>query len=379
MQKDIIGLAEVYVMDILKNQLDPEMLFHDVAHTENVWKSVKKISAAMELESGENEILELAALFHDTGYSKVYIGHEEESKQIATTFLTEHGYEVEKIKEISQLILATKIGAKPDTIAEQIICDADMNHLASKQYKQMMSALKSERAALCQENITAEAWTSENIEFLKKHQYFTKAATDLFEKGKQKNLQKMTKESNKAKSNTALATSKSAQMAFKTALRNHIDLTALADNKANIMLSVNAILITISIPYLPGYISENPLLLIPASILIITSIASVVTATLATRPIAMNGLSKADKIKTGAANLFFFGNFYKMKKEDYVAAITDVIQDETVLEKSVISDLYHLGASLGDKYKTLRLCYTIFMIGMTLTVIATIAVYIINC
>ncbi len=379
MQNSIVEKAEEFVMTFLNKELDSKMTFHDVGHTAKVWESVRLICGKMNVTKALKEELELAALFHDCGYVSVYTGHEEESVVIASDFLKAQNYDPAKIKTVGKIILATKLDHQPKNLSEQIIRDADMNHLASKKYVSLMNNLRLERAQFLKEENTKEEWKSKNINFYQNHQYHTSGAEELFGKGKMKNLLKMTKEKKVKKVNTALASSKSAQMAFKTALRNHIDLTALADNKANIMLSVNAILITISIPYLPGYIQENPMLLIPAGILIITSIASVVTATMATRPIAMNGISKQEKIKSGSANLFFFGNFYRMKKEEYVEAISGVINDESILEKSVISDLYHLGASLGDKYKTLRLCYTIFMIGMTLTVIAAIIVYILSC
>ena len=90
-----------------------------------------------------------------------------------------------------------------------------------------------------------------------------------------------------------LADSKSVQVMFKTASRNHIDLTNLADNKANIMLSINAIIITITIPLMPTYLEQDMTLLIPATTLLLTCVVSVIFATLATRPISMKGVTSA--------------------------------------------------------------------------------------
>lgn len=374
----IIQKAKDFVTAYMGRELSVEMKFHDMNHTLDVWNAVKKIAEEEGLSEIEKKRLELAALFHDLGYTKIYNGHEEAGVELAKEYLLKENHPESEIALIGDLILATKMGVKPKSRLEEIIRDADMNHLASKKYKKYSRALLHEWKYFCRKDYTEGDWTAMNFSFLENHQYYTEAAKKIFQAGKDKNFKKLTKMKavkQKPKTNAALAGSKSAQMAFKTALRNHIDLTALADNKANIMLSVNAILITISIPYMPGYIRENPMLLIPASILIITSISSVIAATLATRPIKMSGKSNPDKIKTGAANLFFFGNYYKMKKEDYMVAITEVINDEAILEKSVISDLFHLGSSLGRKYKMLRICYTIFMLGMCLTVIASILIH----
>ena len=96
---------------------------------------------------------------------------------------------------------------------------------------------------------------------------------------------------------------------FKTALRNHMDLSNLADNKANIMLSVNALIVTIAIPMGAGYVNDDSHLMIPVIILLLTCLSSMIFATLATRPIPMTGHTSQEAIQEGRANLFFFGNF----------------------------------------------------------------------
>jgi len=161
-----------------------------------------------------------------------------------------------------------------------------------------------------------------------------------------------------------------AQMMFKTALRNHIDLTSIADNKANIMLSVNALIITITISLLGSKIDTNEFLMLPAIMLMITSVVSIIYATLATRPIKTDGLTAREQIGKETTNLFFYGNFYKMPFEDYKEGIRTIVQDEQQLDDSITSDLYFLGKSLGAKFARLRICYNVFAIGLTLTAIA---------
>ncbi|MFT6322396.1 MAG: hypothetical protein ACJAT4_003332 [Granulosicoccus sp.] len=162
--------------------------------------------------------------------------------------------------------------------------------------------------------------------------------------------------------------SKGAQVMFKTALRNHIDLTNIADNKANIILTINAIILTIALPLLSTYASENHHLYVPAFFLLSTNMASIVYGALVTRPGKMQGKTDLTKIKEGRSNLFFFGNFYKMKIEEYRIGVTEIISDEDLIDKVIMTDLYYLGQALGRKYELLRTCYTVFMVGMILTV-----------
>lgn len=374
-----VDAARAYVKKLLKEQLAEGMLYHDYAHTKSVWQFARKIGNKENLGAQDLELLQIAALFHDTGFVKIYAGHEEASVAIATDYLSKNGFEADEISKVVQAILATKMHHVPKNQMEKIIRDADMNHVGSKGYAKRIAGLRSEWVTFCNQTMTDEEWQIDNVQFLENHTYYTESAQAIFQATKLKNLKKMKAEKKeKPAPASSLAGSKSAQMMFKTALRNHIDLTNLADNKANIMLSINAIIITISLPYIPGYVAEDPHLILPAGLLITTCLASVIVATMATRPIAMKGTSSIENIKNGSANLFFFGNFYKMTQSEYYGHLTDVIADEALLEKSIISDLYHLGASMGKKYKLLRLCYTIFMVGMSLTVISLLFLPLLN-
>ncbi|MEM1123118.1 MAG: Pycsar system effector family protein, partial [Bacteroidota bacterium] len=168
----------------------------------------------------------------------------------------------------------------------------------------------------------------------------------------------------------SITKNKAALTMFKTALRNHIDLTAIADQKSNIMLSVNALLLTIGLPIFASYLSEKVYLLLPAIIFMATCVVTMVFATLSTRPIKMDGETNLGKIQTGKTNLFFFGNFYKIEQATYHDAIKKVISNKETLDTSIINDLYFLGHSLGDKFRYLRTCYTVFIIGICLSIIA---------
>ena len=113
----------------------------------------------------------------------------------------------------------------------------------------------------------------------------------------------------------------------------------------------------------------------PHFFLLSTNMASIVYGALVTRPGRMQGKTDLNKIKQGKSNLFFFGNFYKMNIEDYRAGVTEIISDEELVDKVIMTDLYYLGQALGKKYELLRTCYTVFMIGMILTVVTFVIAF----
>ena len=175
-----------------------------------------------------------------------------------------------------------------------------------------------------------------------------------------------------------LEKNKSAQMMFKTALRNHLDLSGLADGKASTMLSINTLIITIALPFLLPKIEEYPNLIFPAIILLMTCIVSIVYATLVTRPHKMQGFTDPEAIESGQSNLFFFGNFYKMNFEDYLKGIHLTLKKQSNLDESIIRDLYFSGKILGAKYQKLRNCYIVFIVGIILSSVSFLLLSIFN-
>jgi len=372
-KSNIIQQSEKFVLNLL-SKLPDSYSFHNTQHTLNVRSTVLQLAKAEGLSNEETEILEIAALFHDIGYTETYDGHEAAGAKIASDFLSKQNYPDEKIEQIKALIMSTKMGNTCSNLSQKILKDADMSHIGKKKYIRASKELRNEWKSILGKDIKDIDWSASNISFLKEHKFLTPSAKALFQKRKAKNISKLRspKELSKKKEDKVnnISSSKAAQMIFKTALRNHIDLTSIADNKANIMLSINSILITIAIPTIGTKIIENPQLRIPAAILLLTSIISILFATLATRPGKNLGKTAKEIINAGKSNLFFFGNFYKMSNLDYMEGLEAVIQNEDFLETSIKYDLFYLGKSLGRKFAMLRITYLVFAIGMLATVLS---------
>lgn len=380
MNSQIVKHAKDYVTDLLEKGLTSDHVYHDLAHTMSVRDAGRELGIKYHLEEEELELLELASLFHDTGFTRTYNSHEDASKDIAEEFLKKENYPEEKIARIKRLIEVTRVGVEPKTLLEKIMKDSDFNTNGTS-YLEKSEALRHEWKVFCGTNMSDEDWLKNNREFWKGHQFYTGEAIAMYGKEKRRTLKKLKKKLEKtnepapAKMDApdrlgfAINKSKSAQMMFKTTLRNQIDLTNIADNKANIMLSINSLLITFGMPLLASQLEQFPSLIWPGTTLLLTCILSIVYATLATRPVKMKGHTELGKIDEGNTNLFFFGNFFKMTRDDYIKGLTQVTHNEDILDKSIVNDLYFLGRALGQKYYRLRITYSIFMVGMVLTVL----------
>ena len=348
-----------------------ELPYHNFGHSKTVAEEVYRLAKKADLGKKNTENLVLAALFHDIGYTIDPKIHEEISADYAEKYLLENDLDPARVTSIKSYILATKLSWDGIDTNSEYLRDADLNGLASENYEQLNKNLRNEKTKVEGVNITEQEWIDQNISFFKQHTYHTEEAKELYGKGKKRNyklLMASKKEFLEEIQLTTIGSSKAAQTQLKTSLRNHINLSAIADNKANIMLSVNAIVITVGLPMMSQQVFENKLFLIPIFVLGLSSVISMAFATLSTRPIKMNGLTDLEQIAKKKTNLFFFGNFFEMKFDEYELGIKQVVGDEEILENSITRDLFFLGKSLGAKFNHLRICYNAFLIGMILTV-----------
>tara|TARA_R110001632_G_scaffold3751_6_gene16521 strand:+ start:10834 stop:12042 length:1209 start_codon:yes stop_codon:yes gene_type:complete len=381
--------AEKYVSSLLNDELKHYYMYHNLSHTQRVVAATKEILKAEKVEGDEANALILAAWFHDVGYTKSNENHEEESVTILKSFLKDQNVPEDFTKAVSNLILATKMGYEPLTVSEKIIRDADCAHFKDKDYSQISELLRKEWELSSNKIYDDIKWIEENISFFtKNHRYYTDFALENWQKGKDKNLallfkslHKQEKEKKKdekkvaefeLKKNKAKLPERGIETMFRVTLKNHITLSNIADTKANILLSVNAIIVSLALSNLLPKLDNpsNRHLIIPTIIFVSFTVASIILSVLATRPNVTSGKFTKEDVKAKKVNLLFFGNFYKMSLENFEWAMNEMMKDKDYLYSSMTKDLYFLGLVLDKKYKILRVTYTVFMIGIIVSVLA---------
>ncbi|MFK5974548.1 MAG: DUF5706 domain-containing protein [Flavobacteriaceae bacterium] len=379
---DIIRNTEIYVKELLTNELDSLYVYHNLRHTQRVVKSTKELLDSLSLNSKEDEMILLTAWLHDTGYTKGTADHEENSCAIAKKFLLEQDYDTQSIKKVCATIMATKRFYTPTSLSEKIIRDADSSHFAQKSYLETCEMLREELMLLGIADYSQKEWLEENIKmFRTEHRFHTDYAIENWKPLKEKILKTLmqNKKENKIAKKEALkakykneSPDRGIQTLYRVTLKNHLTLSNIADTKANILLSVNAIIISMALSNLIPKLDNpsNEYLVYPTLIFIVFSVVSMVLSVLATRPNVTQGEFTKEDVKQRKVNLLFFGNFHKMKLADYELAIQELIKDKEYMYSSLTKDLYFLGIVLNKKYKILRWTYTIFMIGMIVSVIA---------
>lgn len=401
-QLQLLTQVRAYVTELFKHKVDPHFVFHNLEHTQQVVAAAEELAGYHNLMDEDRLTLLLAAWFHDTGFSSGKAeDHEKESIRLATEFLQDKGVDKNIIQRVSSCIQATHMPQSPLSLVEKIMCDADLYHLGSSDFKKMNDHLRQEQEFYFNTQFSKKEWRQRNIEFLESHQYFTDFAQRMREPKKQEWIRELRKKQGdkevkhtevmeispysfdaeagdnkgdpsdkKNEERTRKEVERGIQTVFRLTSSNHIHLSQMADTKANIMISVNSIIISIMFSVLLGRLEYYPHLAIPTLILAMVSLLAIVFAVLAIRPKITSGKFTEEDIRNKETNLLFFGNFYKMEMQEYNWAMNEMLKDRDYMYGSMIKDIYYLGIVLAQKYRYLRIAYNIFMYGLIIAVLA---------
>lgn len=383
--------VEQYVTGLFHEEQNPLIVFHNLEHTEYVVRKAIEIAGHYQLSEKDMLVVFIAAWFHDTGYlqAPAYL-HEEKSVEMMKHFAQENNLPAGIITEVEECIMATARNKEPAGLLQEIICDADTYNFGTKDFKktnkQVYTEWKNFNPSLLKQTFDLSA-----INLLDSHRYYTNYCKEQLQENKIKNMKKLTnktevkaekkngdkstkhhtqeEEENKTLSEKA-GTTKGMQTMLRLTSSNHIQLSEMADSKANILISVNAIIISVILSVLLRKLQTDPYLTIPTLIFLSASVITIVIAILATRPKLNEGTFSSEDVNNKKTNLLFFGNFHKMQLKEYEDAMRVMMTDADYLYSSMVQDIYHLGTVLGRKYRLIRLAYTIFMVGIVVSVIA---------
>ncbi|MDW9382235.1 Pycsar system effector family protein [Chryseobacterium sp. JV558] len=381
----ILQKAKNYVEILFKDKLSSVYFYHNFIHTAYTVNKAEEIMKNTPVSEEDQEKVLVALWFHDTGYIECALNHEERSVEVMKAFLQQENYQENYIADVEKLILATKIYYEPQNLLEKIVKDADFSHFAGHDYNDISDALRKEWELTNVRCFSNEEWNAGNLDMLKnKHTFYTDYAKENWEPLKKKNIKKIEKklgkeeekkeekkESSEGKKEKEKS-DRSVDTLFRVTLNNHTRLSDIADSKANILLSVNAIIISVCLSVLIPKLDapKNSHLILPSFILLLSSVMTIIFAILSTKPNVTKTTFTPQDIANRKVNLLFFGNFQQMLFDDYHNAMKDLIKDRDYIYDSMVKDLYYLGKVLDRKYKLLSITYKIFMAGIIISVLS---------
>lgn len=378
--------AKEQVFDQFKTKGTPRLVYHNYELTTYLLQLIENIGQEIKVSDNAKELANLAGLFCYTGFLSDYQNATETSVRQAESFLSGQGYSRAKTEKIKDLIRLLDRNTTPVTEEQELFSDA-LNALHfGERFGTKRQLLELEQSLMDQGELPKEQWTALQLQKLLGAKFYTIFGKTHFEPILAQNIYSLKKQVDKLrrKGNIVIETpskpnmfeelepmvpNRAIQTYFRTNYRNHINLSAIADNKANIMISVNAILLSVLLSLLTyKNISEtNPMVLMAVIIFSITGLASLVYAVLSARPKITTINKNVSDIQEIKKNIVFFGNYVHLDLEEYEAAMDELFRDGALIYGNMTRDIYFLGKVLDKKYRYLTNSYNIFMVGFVAT------------
>lgn len=219
--------------------------------------------------------------------------------------------------------------------------------------------------------------------------------SELISSEKQVSAKKKTKKKKKKTS----ASAKSIETMFRNAYRAQLDMIALAATKANIMISLNGVIVSI-LMVTGGFIYANqPAFLLPAILFLITSAISIYFALSAASPSPAPAHARVfccfrDMLKRKAritdlkdyvklpekrfnkktSNILIFEDFALLPKDVYLKEMAKLVENPEKTYEKMSDQLYWLGTMADKKFASLRYSYSVFRWGLILSILVFLSI-----
>lgn len=173
------------------------------------------------------------------------------------------------------------------------------------------------------------------------------------------------KESSGKKKSESIGSNRGVETMFRTSYREKLEMTALADTKANIMISVNGLIMSIMLASSAFLSNADAWLLYPCLALMLGSVVSITFAVLAVRPrVTTKSRATAQDVRNDRANILFFGDFGSITEEEFLDEMREMLRDQGRLYYNMARQLYGIGRGLNRKFRLLKLSYTVFLLAL---------------
>jgi len=401
--------VEAYATKIIAEDFSDKLIFHDIKYVLRIVSSSKTIGEAEGITEEEKEILLIATWFSQTGFRDVgtmkkatnpnefLMECNDCSISIAREFLDRIAYPKEKAERVINLMKESDGKSIPQSKLAKILADTTTVEWGLKKSKKRIELRYQEFLLHDILGVNKGNFYEHILEYLKQHRYYTNYGLAVLAPKKQelisniekqvKNLEKQEKQAlkkeldiseeelkklKKSLKSVSGRDDRGIQTMFRTTSRNHYTLTQMVDRKANIMISLNAIILSLIISGIIGAFDTWCIHNAPILILLFSSIISTVFAVIAIIPVRSHGEFSEQQIRSKEGNLLYFGNYHNMSFRDFNWGFLQMMNDSDYLYTSMIKDLYFLGQKLDKKHTNIRRALIFFAGGLVITVIAFI-------
>jgi len=406
MERNVINLKvlldEVVLFAIpLINNYPSKVIYHDIKFVHRLTDLVDQLAPKCNLSQDEILLSKIILWFYSCGFNKLKVtvlkhaftsNNIENSIQSAGIFFENQNYPDDFEEKIKNSISRLRFGSTPIEAYEKFA--ADIN------YKELMSGKNGKHLKKYYEEwllhgvpLGKKGWFDLALTLVPRFNFHHVALMRKLEDQKANMIKAIKKDKKDLEGRSELALKKELdisddelkklkkamkkmsdkddrglQTIFRTTSRNHYTLNQMVDTKASIMISLNAIILSLIIGANMDFVEQSLIHSIPSLCLIITSALSISFAIISIRPNLTQGEFTIDEIRNKKGNLLYFGNFHNMHLRDYEWGMMQMFNDSDYLYGSMIRDIYFLGVALNKKFQTFRKSLNVFLIGLLITI-----------
>ncbi len=355
MESNILESAELFAAGIIANEFSDRLVYHDISHQFRIIEAIQSIGLSEHLPDEQMEYLLLAGWLVHLGFRNLdqfprlrttddlFENCSKHSIRIAYDFLEDHNYPEDKKTRLLDLLNQMSPHFRGKLTANAMILRDAMaiDHAGPKGNKRLRK-LYEELLLTHVETISKSDYYDLSIKYLTRHKYHTDYALKEWRPRKEVLIAKLLKKQRIVKKNEKNAIretlgieekemkrlqrnlrlvegrdDRGIQTMFRTTSRNHYTLSEMVDRKARIMISVNAVILSVII----GSFIANDLFLsvhnLPIIVVLLSASTSIFFAVRAIRPEKTHGSFTEAEIRSKQGNLLYFGNYHNMSLKDY--------------------------------------------------------------
>lgn len=372
---NILTEAEAHIEQLIIYQRAPGHVFHNLKYRKAFIKECKKLLEQANLKENTQLLVLLAACFKDISRGIKEGPLAESSFKLLEDFLKTYDFSPEQLKKLKTLLFGERQKEAEWILAANILHDAEWAFAGKKKFFKKAKLFLMESKNLSDRPIEERLWYKKLMDSLLQNRFLTPWAIDWYTKRKNKNLLKLKSYiKNLKKKHKRFKAGKDfgrgIDTAYRVTLKNHIDLSRIADGKANMIISINALILSILITGLTAGLSIDSFSqgisfekIIPILVLLLASLLATGFAVFSAVP-NINSLKEFTPDDLEKENMLFFGNFLSIEESKFVSFFRGLRTDQGKLYDNLSRDLYGLGKVLRKKYQLLGISYRVFIVGL---------------
>lgn len=402
-----IEQAELHATKTITNKFSNKLVYHEMGLQQRIAEGAAEIAKAENLNEEETELVMMGAWLSQLGFQDIdkiegiedprllFKTCQECTVQYASKFLDSVEYPEERKVKLVELLRNSAVNSGVDTKLSNVLEDAITIDWSKPKAKKKIKKLYEELLLIKAVNVGTSGFLDRSIDFISGHRYKTPYGQKVLEPAKQSLILKLEKERKDISKNEKLVIKqelgiseselkqlsknlksvkgrdeRGIQTMFRTTSRNHYTLNQMVDRKANIMISINAIILSVILSNVVGVINTWCIHNSPVLVMLVSSALSIGFAVIAILPSRSHGTFTEEAVRNKEGNLLYFGNYHNMVFKDYKWGMLQMLSDSNYLYNSMIRDQYFLGQMLSRKYKHIRISLAIFLIGFIVAVIS---------